>query len=287
MITLQNEKLIMQIHPLGAEPQSLIEKEKDIEYLWSGDKEYWFRHAPLLFPMTGPTKDNKIAINGTEYSMPNNGFARDTEFTLVSQTDDQATFILEESEATLGIYPYRFSLLVTYTLLENGYKAKAEIFAKEDLYFTFGWHPAFSLNMNGENTPLEAYHIEFEESETADRKYPIQGIFTTEKRFLDNTMVLNLSRKETDKGPIILNGLKSKTVSLLCNAGAHGVKVERGNLDTLVFWTCAPKHAQYLCIEPMHSFGDTSRPLELKDMKEVIHLEQGSAKTFSSTFFIF
>ncbi|MFA7129006.1 MAG: hypothetical protein WC136_07560 [Sphaerochaeta sp.] len=287
MITLQNENLIMQIHPLGAEPQSLIVKETGIEYLWDGNKEYWFRHAPLLFPMTGPTKENKIAVNGNEYTMPNNGFARDTEFTLVNKTSNQATFMLEENEASLKNYPYRFSLLVTYTLLEDGYQAKAEIFAKEDLYFTFGWHPAFSLNINGEDTPLEAYHIEFDECETADRKYPIEGVFATEKHFLDNTKVLKLSRKETDKGPIVLNGLKSKTVSLVCDTGDHGVKVERGNLDTLVFWTCAPKQAQYLCIEPMHSFGDTTRPLELKDMKEVLFLEQGLSKTFNSTFFVF
>lgn len=61
MITLHNDKLVMQIAELGAEPQSLRSKETGCEYIWNGDPEYWFRHAPLLFPMTGPTKDDKVS----------------------------------------------------------------------------------------------------------------------------------------------------------------------------------------------------------------------------------
>ena len=83
LVTLKNEKITMVVSTLGAEPQSLVFEGR--EYLWNGDKEYWFRRAPLLFPMIGPTKDDKIGYQGKEYKMPNNGFARDTEFSLVSQ----------------------------------------------------------------------------------------------------------------------------------------------------------------------------------------------------------
>lgn len=287
MVTLQNEKLSMRIALLGAEPQSLFSQENGIEYLWSGDKDFWPRRAPLLFPMTGPTKDNKIEAAGETYTMPNNGFARDTAFALLSQSSDTAVFELQESETTLLYYPYGFRLTVTYTLLSDGFKAEAEVYAKNNLYFTFGWHPAFSLDINGKNTPLESYTVTFDKTENVDRKRPVDGVFVTDKNFLDNTDKLTLTREETDKGPIILNGLKSKHVTITSKNGDHGVRVERGNLDTLVLWTVAPKHAQYICIEPMHSFGDTKREFALETMKEVLSLQAGKTKQFYSTFRVF
>ena len=46
LVTLKNEKITMVVSTLGAEPQSLVFEGR--EYLWNGDKEYWFRRAPLL-----------------------------------------------------------------------------------------------------------------------------------------------------------------------------------------------------------------------------------------------
>ncbi len=287
MITLQNEKLSMRIALLGAEPQSLFSKESGIEYLWNGDAKYWPRRAPLLFPMTGPTKDNQIEACGRTYTMPNNGFARDLPFSLLSQSSHEATFVLQESASTLCHYPYGFRLKVTYTLLDDGFRSEAEVYAKDDLFFTFGWHPAFSLDINGEGSPLESYTLTFEREESVDRLTPMNGVFVTDKKFLDNSKTLHLTRDLTDKGPIILNDLTSTHVTLTSENGKHGVHVERGNLETLVIWTMAQKHAQYLCIEPMHSFGDTNRGFALEEMDEVLELKAGNSHLFSSTFRVF
>ncbi|MBI9094459.1 MAG: hypothetical protein JEY71_06230 [Sphaerochaeta sp.] len=287
MVTLQNEKLSMKIALLGAEPQSLFSQENGIEYLWSGDPQFWPRRAPLLFPMTGPTKDGKVEAAGITYTLPNNGFARDLDFTLISQSSTVATFELQDSDGTMKYYPYGFRLKVTYTLLEDGFKAEAEVYAKDDLFFTFGWHPAFSLDINGTDANLESYSITFEQEERVDRKRPVNGVFVTDKNFLDNSKTLRLSREETDKGPIILNCLTSKQVTLTSDKGEHGVRVDRGNLETLVLWTIESKHAGYLCIEPMHSFGDINREFALEKMDEVLALKAGESKVFSSSFHIF
>jgi galactose mutarotase-like enzyme len=277
----------MALASLGAEPQSLKEVRTNREYIWNGDKEYWPRHAPVLFPMTGPTKDNTIKVNGTLFSMPNNGFARDSKFSILEQDDTHVVFLLSDNEETRKLYPFGFSLTVTYTLLDDGYRAKAEVLAKDDLYFTFGWHPGFNLDMNGEGTPLENYYVDFEQKEQVDRQCPANGVFFTEKDFLDNVDSFKLSRTETDKGPLILRNLKSKHITLRCTDKKHGVIVERGDMETFVIWTCAPKHAQYICLEPMRSFGDTTRPLELKEMQETEFLKKGDSRVFENSFRIF
>ena len=243
---IKNEKITMVISSLGAEPQSLIFEGR--EYLWQGDKTYWFRRAPLLFPMIGPTKDNKISVDGVLYDMPNNGFARDTEFSFVEKTDSSITFVLEDSEKSRKEnYPFGFVLKVTYTLLCDGYEAKAEIKAKDDLWYTFGWHPAFSLDINGKGTELDTYSVHFSENENCTKKTAVNGVFQYTPSFLKGNE-FKLSRKLTDYGAIILDGVKSREVTLTSSSGPHGVKATLGTMDTFTVWTCAPQHGQYVCL---------------------------------------
>lgn len=285
IIDLKNGDTRMSISTLGAEPQSLVFEGK--EYIWNGDKEYWFRRAPLLFPMIGPTKDNKIAVDGKLYDMPGNGFARDTEFTLLEQKSDSATFLLEDSEESRAkYYPYGFKLYVTYTLLPNGYEASATIEAKDDLYYTFGWHPAFSLDINGKGCKLDTYTVNFDLNEKLEKKTAVNGKFVYQENFLKGDS-FDLSRELTDFGAIVLDNVESDEVTLTSSEGEHGVTASMGDMTTLTVWTCAPKHAQYVCIEPMVSFGDAERPLELSEMKETKHLESGESITYTNTFTVF
>ena len=282
---IKNDKITMVISSLGAEPQSLVFEER--EYLWQGDKTYWFRRAPLLFPMIGPTRDNKISVNGVLYDMPNNGFARDTEFSFVEKTDSSITFVLEDSEKSRKEnYPFGFVLKVTYSLLSDGYEAKAEIKAKDDLWYTFGWHPAFSLDINGKGTELDTYSVHFSENENCTKKTAVNGVFQYFPSFL-NGNEFKLSRELTDFGAIILDGVKSREVTLTSSSGPHGVKATLGTMDTFTVWTCTPLHGQYVCLEPMVSFGDSARDLELKNMKETRELKKGGSVVYTNTFHVF
>ena len=183
IITLKKGNTTMAISSLGAEPQSLV--RDGIEYIWQGDPAFWPRKAPLLFPMSGPTKDNKLSCKGRIYDMPNNGFARDNEFKAEQLTDDIAQFTLEDNETFREkYYPYGFVLTVTYTLHEDGYTARAEIYAKEDLHYTFAWHPGFSLDINGKGCDLETYSLSFLEEERLDRLYQSGEGYVREKDFL-------------------------------------------------------------------------------------------------------
>lgn len=285
VITLSNGETKMEISTLGAEPQSLLFEGR--EYIWNGDKEFWFRRAPLLFPMIGPTPDNKIKAEGKLYDMPGNGFARDLEFEVVEVKENYATFKLEDSEKTRSeYYPWGFVLTVTYTLLPNGYEASAEIYAKDDLWYTFGWHPAFSLDINGKGCDLDTYTVNFEKEERLDKKTAIGGVFEYTKNFLVGDQ-MPISRSLTDVGAIILDNVKSSEVTLTSSEGEHGVTATMGDMTTLTVWTCMPKHAQYVCIEPMLSFGDKTRCLDIEKMDETRELKKGESVTYTNTFTVF
>ena len=282
---IKNDNITLVVSSLGAEPQSLVFQGR--EYLWNGDKAYWFRRAPLLFPMIGPTKDSKISVDGVLYDMPNNGFARDTEFTLVEKKEESVTLRLEDSEKSRREnYPFGFVLTVTYSLLPDGYEAKDEIEAKDDLYYTFGWHPAFSLDINGKGTELDTYSITFSEEERLEKKTAIDGVFRYTPDFVVGKS-FRISRELTDVGAIILDGVKSQEVTLTSSSGPHGVKATMGDMTTLTVWTCTPQRGQYVCVEPMVSFGDTERPLELKDMKETRSLRKGEKAVYVNAFSVF
>lgn len=287
MITLQNNNLVMEISEVGAEIHSLYNTQTAVQYVYDGNPTFWARHTPLLFPVTGPLANGTIKAKGSTYAMPVNGFARDVRFTTIETKPHEASFVLYSDDRTRVFYPFEFSLTVTHTLLGNGYTSSAVIKAQEDLFCTFGWHPAFSLAMNGSDAKLQSYYVEFETPESVDRLYPVNGIFTKQADFLRDQTILELSREELDKGPIVLNGLKSRHVGLKSKDGNRGVIVDRGELPTLVIWTKEKVEAPYVCVEPMYSFQDAGRNPELSEMEGMLHLKAGESRTFSNTFTVF
>ncbi len=102
--TIENEQITASIKSLGAELTSLKSKKTKIEYIWSGDNEYWGRHAPILFPIVGQVKDKTYFVEDEKYELPQHGFARDTEFEVINQQTDQITLELVSSEKTLRVF---------------------------------------------------------------------------------------------------------------------------------------------------------------------------------------
>ena len=107
-----------------------------------------------------------------------------------------------------------------------------------------------------------------------------------EKDFLIGDSI-DLKRSETDKGPIVLQGVKSREITLTSSEGEHGVTVDMGNMTTFVAWTVLNMKAQFLCLEPMVSFGFASRPLEIEKMEETRLLKEGESEVWENTFTVF
>lgn len=60
-ITIKNDDLEAKISLLGAEIQEVKNLKDDFSYIWTADKQYWGRHAPILFPFIG--RSNELKAN--------------------------------------------------------------------------------------------------------------------------------------------------------------------------------------------------------------------------------
>ena len=118
----------------------------------------WRGKAPLLWPATGVSiseqgEKGRYAVDGKEYEMPMHGFARFSEWkVLQAQTDsDSSVALLEltESELSLEIYPFAFSLQVEYRLDDCGLQLRYRVAASADneraMPFSIGNHITFRV----------------------------------------------------------------------------------------------------------------------------------------------
>lgn len=186
MQTLQNEILTVEISEHGAELQSI--RNASAEYLWQGDPAYWGRRSPVLFPIVGSVWEKRYRVAGQEFELGQHGFARDMDFVLVSQTENEVRYRLESSEETLAKYPYPFVLEIAYKLHGNKVDVIWDVTnpSSEKIYFQIGAHPAFnypdySLEKSergflgfGKTEGLECIRIKEKGCVDAETKYPLE-----------------------------------------------------------------------------------------------------------------
>ena len=119
--TIQNEFLTVRVEDLGAQLSS-IQAPDGTEYLWQGDPDIWARRAPILFPFIARLRENTYYLDGQPYTISTHGFARDMVFSLADQGEDHISLQLTDTPETRKVYPFSFSLTVTYTLEKNRLK---------------------------------------------------------------------------------------------------------------------------------------------------------------------
>ena len=66
-LLLTNNIITIEVAEHGAEMPSLTKDGR--EYLWTGDPQFWNRHAPILFPAVGKPFNNEIHVNGVEVEL--------------------------------------------------------------------------------------------------------------------------------------------------------------------------------------------------------------------------
>ena len=140
---LSNDIITLEVSEHGAELVSL--KKGGCEYLWTGDAQYWNRHAPILFPVVGKPYNNELHVDGKTYPMRQHGFARDSEFECVNAVARECVGMRMTPQE--NHYPYHIGLEVQYRLVGNKVEIAwtVENIDDKDVYFQIGAHPGFLL----------------------------------------------------------------------------------------------------------------------------------------------
>lgn len=247
---IKNKFIKAKIKSFGAELNSLQKIDKDFEYIWQANPQYWARHSPVLFPIVGRLKDDSYFYKGKKYTLSQHGFARDKEFEVVVQDDDFIEFSLKNDEKTFEIYPFLFELNISYKLEKTkliiSYIVKN---ASEDkLYFSIGAHPAFNI-LNGD-------FLEFENTTTSTRYFLNDKglIYKNEKlNFLESKLILDEEIFKNDA--LVFNDENIKSINLRDKNNNKILKVEFKDFPYLGVWS-KQNLAPFVCIEPWFGVAD-------------------------------
>ncbi len=277
--TIHNEHIEVTIKRKGAELCSV--KDPDgFEYIWQAG-DIWPRHAPNLFPIVGSLMDHQYEYNGETYNLSHHGFARNMDFDMLHQSEHSIAFVLTHTSDTLIAYPFRFTLVITYTLHENTLEQRFRVINEDEkeIPVSFGGHPAFNA------APVSAYKIVFSQAESV-KSNQLSGPYINDKEIeIISGDTIPLDEHTFDKDALIFQGLKSSTVSLVHTKSSHKVSVDISEFPYLGIW--AKPGAPYVCIEPWQGLADfENHNKRIMEKRGVVSLAIGSEikKSFKMTF---
>jgi galactose mutarotase-like enzyme len=253
---LENEHLALSVNELGAELSSLRDSEGR-ELLWQGGSE-WARRAPVLFPIVGRVPDDRLTVDGRQYTMSQHGFARDLPFAVERSGDESLTFTLVDDERTRRQFPFPFVLQLRYTLtggtLEVCYRLENP--GDATLHASLGAHPGFRWPLPGARS-RDSHTIEFDHEEPAPIRRLQDGLLLPQgfpTPVSGSTLELRDSLFAADA--VIFDSIESRSVRYTA-PGAPSITVNFPDFPILGVWSKAP--GEFVCIEPW--FGMTS-PLD-------------------------
>jgi galactose mutarotase-like enzyme len=289
MFTIEDQQLRINIHPKGAELQSIYHKAYQTEYMWSGDPAFWGKHSPLLFPIVGTLKDNTYYYDGKPYQLSRHGFARDREFTVETQTAHAITFLLRSDEASLKVFPFAFELRISYGIAAGVLTTTYQVTnpAGSPLYFSVGGHPAFKVPL-APGTTYTDYYLEFNIRETAPR-WPISKDGLIERDplpMLNDTRTLPLTKELFAKDALVFKRLHSIAVTLKSDRTQRGLTMQFPGFRFLGIW--AAPGADFVCIEPWCGIADSvDSDQQWTDKEGINTLEAGGRWQRSWTLTVF
>lgn len=278
---LKNDQITVTISSVGAEIIS-AKCVGGCEYIWQGDEKYWDGQAPMLFPICGRFFGSKYICDGKEYEMDIHGFARASEFELVSSNGKSLTLRLTQNEETLAQYPFDFELTVTFTLDGNKIDCSHVIKNTSDdiLPATFGAHPGFNVPLD--NGGFEDWYLEFSEECYPDMLILSDTHFNTGLRsalYLEDSRKFALSHNLFEIDGVFMNNM-ARAVTLKSDVSSRYVRVEYPDMQYLGLWHAAQTDAPYVCIEPWCGLPSFDGKIEdIREKNDMFRIPKGSQKT--------
>ena len=250
--TLKNDLITVIIDTHGAEIQSITDNRSQYQYLWQGDKAFWGRRSPVLFPLVGAVWNGRYSLDDKEFALGQHGFARDMDFEIMPDApENEAWFALGYDETTLAKFPRRFRLEIGYGLEGERLSVmwRVKNLDDRDMPFNIGAHPAFNLPGFSASDRIHGYFLfgprELNRETITEKGCVGEGEQTLE---LDSEGMLPITASTFDHDAIILAGSQVHRVSLLDKDRAPYLSV-LFNAPLVGLWAPAPS-APFVCIEP-------------------------------------
>lgn len=275
-VSISTAALSAEISATGAELVRLQDRT-GADLLWDGNPAVWNGRSPLLFPIVGEVKGNRLKVAGKSYEIGRHGFARTSTFTLVRADAASCTWRLESSEATRRQYPFEFRLDVTYRIEGATLHMEAEVTntGAAVMPASFGFHPALRWPLPY-GKPRAAHEIVFERDEPAPIRRPIDGLLSA-AQFPTPVLDRHLPLRDDlfEDGALVFDTLASRSLVY-----GEAIRVDFPRMPHLGIWT--KPGAGYVCIEPWQGHASPERfDAELADKPGVIAITSGAAERFA------
>ena len=254
------------------------------ELIWQPDPVYWAASSPILFPIVGWARDGKIRVGGQAYPMGVHGFAAASRFDVEQVAPHKARFSLADTPASRAIYPFRFRLVLDYTLSETALRVDVAVGNEGDTVMPYacGLHPGFRWPFAGGGP--DDYAIVFAEPE--DPNVPViapGGLFSKELRRtpLDGRRLPLSSSQFAQEAMCFLNA-RSQSLRFE-GSGGSVISVATEGFPHFALWS--RPGAPFLSIETWSGHGDPQGfDGDLYDKPSMIHLPPQRESRHRATF---
>lgn len=275
--TISSTQSTATVRSLGGELISFV--NDGVEYCWYGTPEHWEGRAPILFPVCCMPKDGKMAHNGVEYPMPKHGIARKREFEPVYISKNKVVLEQRETEETLKMFPFCYSLKVEHEVTDTGFSTRFVVknLDKTDMTFCIGGHPAFNCPLRESDGGFEDYSLYFDDATGCTVSLTEDGYMNgsiPKVNKLDGTNELPLVYSDYDNDAMIVEYLPKKSLRLLSRKTGKGFRFNFEGFEALGLWTPIKKHSPFICLEPWNGLpADVAETTDAKSKKYAITIK--------------
>lgn len=250
---LSNGTISIEVASHGAELLSLT--KGDTEYIWQGDPQFWGRHAPILFPIVGQVWNGTYRVKGEEYRLPQHGFARDRDFSLVRSDEEMIALRLVSDEESRSVYPYDFELIAEYRLRGQTVDIcwRVRNCGEENMYYQIGAHPAFLYRQFDPADPLHG-SLSVANLTGSSVKAVVTGELCDGFRVERNQPMkirhlLPLEPHTFNHDALMLEDGQAKRITLHDKQGHPYLRLT-SDCQVMGLWSPKGKAAPFVCIEP-------------------------------------
>jgi len=263
----------------GAELCSLRDVAGE-EMLWQA-APVWPRHAPVLFPIVGRLKDDRLLHQGRSYRLTQHGFARDRRFAWLNRSPTACRLVLHDDAGTRACYPFAFRFEVAFALNDDMLETTFTVAnpGRAVLPASLGAHPGFVWPL-ADGVGKGAHVLEFAEPETAPIRRLDGGLLSPEPVPTPvHGRTLGLHPSLFDADALIMDQLASSSLRYTA-PGAPAIEVAWEGFRELGIWS--RPGGDFVCIEPWHgTHSPTDFDGEFRDKPGLMLIPPGERRTAS------